>query len=80
MNRAMLENQLSSGLSALEQQGIQMPGIQSPENRDTLIAQMVDSIRRVEYVSAIRARQVSENRTNPNDNAFDPVRAAVWHL
>lgn len=79
MNRAMLENQLRSGLSILESNGMQMPGIQPPENRNALISQMVDSIRRVEYVSAIRARQVSQNRTDPNDNAFDPIRAAVWH-
>ena len=79
MNREILEKQLRSGLSALEQQGMQMPGIQPPENRDSLVAQMVDSIRRVEYVSTVRSRKVSKNRTNPHDNAFDPVRAAVWH-
>ncbi|MBW5800036.1 alpha-glutamyl/putrescinyl thymine pyrophosphorylase clade 3 protein [Halomonas elongata] len=79
MNRETLEKQLRSGLSALEQQGMQMPGIQPPENRDTLVAQMVDSIRRVDYVSTVRSRQVSKNRTNPHDNAFDPIRAAVWH-
>ncbi|MDZ7852030.1 MAG: hypothetical protein U5L98_05095 [Halomonas sp.] len=79
MNRVTLENEINSRLTTLEQQGMLMPGIQPPENKDALVAQMVDSIRRIEYVSTVRSRQVSRNRTNPNDTAFDPIRAAVWY-
>lgn len=79
MDKQLYKRKLHDGLCELEQEGIHMPGIHPPENKDNLIAQMLDSIRRVEYVYAVKSRSVSANRKNPHDVAFDPIRAAVWY-
>lgn len=39
--------------------------------------QLLESIHRVEYVSVIRTRQLSERRADPNDDLFDPLMAAT---
>ena len=57
-----------------------LPGINEYVNRLTLAAQLVDSLRRIEYVKAIASRDVSVRRIDPNLLAFDPVRAAIYWL
>ena len=44
-----------------------------------LVAQLVESIRRVRFVARIRERDVSRRRLDPSDVLFDPLRAAVLH-
>ncbi len=39
----------------------------------------MESVRRVEYVRVIRSRPLSPRRMNPNDELFDPLRAAILH-
>lgn len=45
--------------------------------RKTLILQLVDSIRRIEYVEAISVREISTQRQDPNSTLFDPIRASL---
>ena len=52
-------------------------GIQDPSARRALIAQMLESIRRVNYVSVMRGRHISPRRANPDEEIFDPLKAAV---
>jgi hypothetical protein len=40
---------------------------------------MLESVHRVEYVSVIRKRDVSDRRAEPNDELFDPLKAAILH-
>ncbi len=54
-----------------------LPGVRSKIDRDVLIKQLIDSIRRVEFVGTIRSRPISERRLDPGDEIFDPVRAAI---
>ena len=54
-----------------------LPGIQPQARRDTFLAQVVESIRRVRYVAVIRQRDISERRADPNDELFDPLKAAI---
>lgn len=42
---------------------------------DVLSRQLLDSIRRVEYFKKLQKSSISINRTNPNSNLFDPIRA-----
>lgn len=39
----------------------------------------MESMHRVEYVRAIRSRRLSPRRMDPNDEIFDPLRAAILH-
>ncbi|MCG8911429.1 hypothetical protein [Pseudomonas sp. DP-17] len=57
-----------------------LPGIDIPENRDSLIAQLVDSIRRIRFVETIRRRRLSPLRGDANSTIFDPIKAAVIHV
>jgi hypothetical protein len=41
------------------------------------LEQLIESIHRVEYIVVIRQRDVSSRRADPNDDLFDPIKAAV---
>lgn len=68
---------LSSKLDRVISDGLPLPGIDAVENKATLLEQMVESIRRVDYVAAIAARPISIDRVDPRSEYFDPIRAAV---
>lgn len=71
--------QLRQGLALYEQQVRPLAGIQDAACRDTLIKQLVESLRRVRYVTRIAQRDVSNSRADPSSDLFDPERAAVQH-
>lgn len=79
MNIVELTEELNAGLEILENSGLNMPGIRYQENRDTLVKQMIDSIKRVEFIYVIKSRHISHERTDPQSLMFDPIRAAIWH-
>lgn len=54
-----------------------LPGINKCTRRDVLVAQIIDSTRRIRYVSEIRKRPISPRRGDPNDELFDPLKAAL---
>ena len=54
-----------------------LPGIQKSSSRDCLVEQLVESIRRIKYVSVIRDQTLSESRLDPNSELFDPLKAAI---
>lgn len=56
-----------------------LPGIETQAAMDCLINQLVDSIKRVKYVELIRDKNISQGVIDPQNNAFDPVKAASWH-
>lgn len=72
-----LVQRLQSGLLTYEARHGSLPGIQDPLRREALIRQLVDSVRRIQYVSAIRTRPVSHRRRDPQDPIFDPIKAAA---
>lgn len=72
-----LHQQLLHGLQTCHQQSIPLPGIQSAVRRDVYLRQLIDSIRRVRYVSVIAGRSIHADRANGQSSLFDPVRAAL---
>lgn len=54
-----------------------LPGLNSAAARGSFIGQLVDSIRRVQYVHAIRGRNIAESCSDPTSNHFDPLKAAI---
>lgn len=61
--------------------GKPLPGIPSQAEVSALVAQMVDSVARINYVKKIATRDISPTRLDPKNAAmFDPLRAAIQHL
>ncbi|MBY0530538.1 MAG: hypothetical protein K2P86_01065 [Xanthobacteraceae bacterium] len=57
-----------------------LPGIRDDQMREVYIEQLIESVRRIEFVRLIRDRPVHPSRADPNSPAFDPLRAAVFHI
>jgi len=53
------------------------PGLADPKHLDTLVAQFIDSLRRVEFAHYIRDAKHAPMRLDPASDMFDPLRAAV---
>jgi Alpha-glutamyl/putrescinyl thymine pyrophosphorylase clade 3 len=68
---------LEAQLLAFHQSNIPLNGVAPPENMLAFVWQLIDSIQRVTYVTAVRARAVSAERADPRSPSFDPIRAAV---
>lgn len=75
--RNPLKQSLSAKLDRAVNDGLPLPGAAAIENKAALLEQLVESIRRVDYVAAIASRPISPNRANPSSDYFDPIRAAV---
>ena len=58
----------------------QLPGLISPAYVAALVEQMLESLHRVEYAHRLRTIDISESRTDPMSNLFDPLKAAVLHF
>jgi hypothetical protein len=41
------------------------------------VEQLVESIRRLKFVAVLRTRKLSDRRADPDDELFDPLRAAI---
>lgn len=74
LNNDVLIREISDKLQTFEKIR-PLPGLDSNFSRECFIKQIVDSIRRIEYVNAIKSRPGS----TPNPISFDPLKAAVWH-
>lgn len=59
--------------------GLELPGLETAQKKEVLARQIVDSIRRIEYVEKLEKVNLSELRKNPNSTLFDPLKAAVLH-
>ncbi|MES0148928.1 hypothetical protein NKJ95_17010 [Mesorhizobium sp. M0012] len=71
--------QLLKGFAAYEEEFGPLPGIVDPAARQTLVEQMVSSIRRIEYVRNFRHRPaISADRINPYSPLFDPLKGAFY--
>lgn len=69
--------QLDEGLRAFDRDERPLPGIRPAAHRAALLKQLVESIHRIEYISVIRTRDISDLRADPSSDLFDPVKAAV---
>lgn len=71
--------QLAATLEHFSENQRNLPGVAADAARETLAMQMVASLRRLDYTSIIRNRDISPSRADPGNPMFDPERAAVWH-
>jgi hypothetical protein len=54
-----------------------LEGVVDFQARDTLVWQMIASLRRLDYTRAIKSRNISSDRIDPASNLFEPERAAA---
>ncbi|MDR6426713.1 hypothetical protein J2738_002851 [Variovorax paradoxus] len=69
--------ELEASLLEFHKQVMPLHGVVQAENMLAFVAQLIDSLHRVEYVHAIRKRPIGAGRTDPRNPLFDPIRAAV---
>ncbi len=75
-----LARRLDAGLRTFDQRKKHLPGIRDSVNRrKAFIEQLLESIHRVKFVEVIRTREISARRADPNDELFDPLKAAILH-
>lgn len=75
--KVLRAKQLEASLREFHEQVMPLHGIDSPVNRLAFVAQLIDSLHRVEYVHTLQRRPISLARSNPQSPLFDPIRAAV---
>lgn len=76
-----LAKKLDQKLRDYRVNGKVLPGIPSTAEREALVAQMVDSVARIDFVKAIAERPISPKRLDPKEvEMFDPLRAAIQHM
>jgi hypothetical protein len=74
-----LAQQLKAGLLSFDRDKRPLLGICDSAKREALLEQILESIHRVKYVAKLRARELSDRRADPNDQLFDPLKAAILH-
>lgn len=79
-HREKLLNNLRAGLVACETQDFPLPGMQDLAHREIFLKQLVDSIRRVRFVSVVAERDIHADRGEGLSDLFDPIRAAILQL
>lgn len=57
-----------------------LPGIRSAASRRAFLEQLLESIHRVDFVKALLHRDISPRRADPNDELFDPLKAAIMNI
>ncbi len=74
-----LAGQIEAGLLYFDKEKHPLRGIRAGAKRVALLEQLLESIHRVKFVAALRKRKLSELRADPNEELFDPLKAAILH-
>jgi alpha-glutamyl/putrescinyl thymine pyrophosphorylase-like protein len=74
-----LAQQIERGLLAYDRSRRSLPGIHNAANRNIFLEQILESIHRVKFVTALQGRTISELRSDPSSDLFDPLKAAILH-
>jgi hypothetical protein len=72
-------NLIRSVLTEYHQLTRALPGLEPDGALECYIRQLIDSKRRVRYVSVRSQRQISASRADPSSHLFDPLLAAIHH-
>ncbi|MET3025337.1 hypothetical protein ABXT06_01545 [Flavobacterium sp. UW10123] len=75
----VLYNDVHAKLQTFKQQTRSLPGIGIVQRESCFIRQIIDSVRRVNYVKLIAERTNNPIVADPSNIAFDPLKAAAWY-
>ena len=70
------QQSLQNALSVYQHNHGPLPGLTTQSATDTLILQLIASLRRTEYISVLKSRKHSVDRLNPHHTMFDPITAS----
>jgi len=70
---------LSRAIAQFEAVEGALPGIVDAGARRVFIEQIIDSEQRVTYFDLLRSRQLDWSSADPDDDGFDPLKAALLH-
>lgn len=79
MNRDAVKASLGRGIERYEREVGKLPGIIDDDSRVAFVEQLADSVRRSSYFKFLLEQEPSASRINPAHEAFDPLRAAIYH-
>jgi hypothetical protein len=71
------KQQLSVALSKFDREKVSLPGISNAAAKESYLGQLLESIRRVEYIATIVKRDIADSRADPGSEHFDPHKAAI---
>ncbi len=71
--------QLEAGLLTFSQNDTVLAGVKDKIARQTLVKQMIASLRRLEYTAILKNRSIHPDRADPASDLFDPEKAAIYH-
>lgn len=74
-----LADRIHARLTSFNRDKRRLPGIERPEICNALEEQLLESIHRVKFVEVIRGRPIGALRADPNNELFDPLKAAILH-
>ena len=76
---SMRYQELVEGLESFAKYCQALPGVNDPAARQSFVEQLLESVRRVNYVKVVRYRRISPKRMDPHGELFDPLLAAIRH-
>ena len=74
-----LASRLRTQLLEFDRQHCVLHGARRSRELEVFVAQLVESVRRIDFVSSIRGRDIAPGRADPGAKIFDPLRAAIFH-
>ena len=74
---AALGKHLSKALVEYDRRQRSLPGINTKDHRDSLVEQLVESMRRVRYVTVMKSLSLGPAVADPSSGGFDPIKAAI---
>lgn len=76
----LLDAELRKSLATCALNEFPLPGIYKKMQLEVFVRQLIDSIRRVNFVKAIADRPIHHSRADGLCSSFDPIRAAVLKM
>lgn len=64
-------------LAAYEKDHGPLPGLVTASRRSTWVAQMISSLRRIEFIRLLNTQNINPNRLDPHHPLFDPLKGAA---
>jgi Alpha-glutamyl/putrescinyl thymine pyrophosphorylase clade 3 len=77
MRRAI---ELDATLKKFDSEVERLSGIANPVARSVLVEQIIESLRRIEFVHVVRDGKIDTRRADPSSHLFDPIRAAAFWM
>lgn len=69
---------VTAAIRRAQQRGLVAPGIDDANSKEVFAMQLIESIRRVQFVVGLGDRSIDARRADPSTKLFDPIRGAAY--